>query len=114
MHIRNNIILYPNAELQQKVDKALIERAQFLDDLFSAKKVILQSILKLYRKSQNLDSLQKTLKTLSDLENIGSETEKEPGKLAGTVNMFQFINQKLIDEGYVGSELTDADIVKRD
>jgi hypothetical protein len=83
-----------------------------MQDVFETKQIILQRIMKLGGNSQNLDALQKTLKTLNELEGGGDKPEDNAVFHADTVNMFQFFNQKLIDEGYVGPELTDADIVK--
>jgi len=80
-------ITVPNEYLQKKGEAALTERAQFLD------------------------ALQKTLKTLTDFEGVGMEKDKEPGKFANTVSMFNFFNQQLINEGYEGSKLTNTDIV---
>jgi transposase-like protein len=104
----------PNAELQRNIDTALIERAKFMEDVFKVKQILLGQIMKISMKSQNLDAMQRTLKTLCDLEETDSPKNETPGLHADTVNMFQFFNQKLIDEGYEGPPLTDADIVKGD
>jgi len=105
----------PSAELQKQVEKTIIDRAKFLDDLFEVKQLVLDQIKDQIKKIKNIDALQKTLKTLNDIaKEVGP---KGPGNLADNakvVNMFNFFNQQLIDEGYEGPELTDADIVKND
>ena len=102
----------PSTELQKNVDSALIERAKFMQDVFETKQIILQRIKLLGDKSKNIDALQRTLKTLNELEGGGQKKEDSATLHADTVNMFQFFNQQLIDEGYEGPPLTDADIVK--
>lgn len=102
----------PNAELQRNVDAALIERAKFLNDLMQTKQLLLDRIAKIGEKSNNLDALQRSLKTLNDIETVVKPADDTPLANAKTINMFQFINQQLIDEGYEGPKLTDADIVR--
>jgi ParB-like chromosome segregation protein Spo0J len=102
-------------EVQKKLDETLLARAKFLDDLFATKQVLLAQIHKLGRKSKNLDALQRSLKTLNDIEaetKPGDEGNNNPAFHAKTVNMFQFFNQQLIQDGYKGPEPSPADIVK--
>jgi hypothetical protein len=101
-------------ELQGKLNQTLLDRAKFLDDVFEAKKTVLDQIVKVAKKSENLDALQRTVKTLADLEKEVTPEGDEPPVHAKTVNMFQFINNQLTTHGYKGPELTDADIVKGD
>lgn len=102
-----------NTELQAKLDEKLISRAKFLDDLFATKQIVLKQIAKLSKKSQNLDALQRSLKTINDIENTAlPDGEESPAAHVKAVNMFQFINQQLINEGYEGPELSPSDIVK--
>lgn len=113
----NEIVVYkentlPTAEVQQRLDKTMIERAKFLDDVFDTKKVLLERLKEIGIKSNNVDALQKAIKTLSDIEKSVEPDGDHPSLHADTVNMFQFFNQKLIAEGYTGPELTDADIAK--
>ena len=101
-------------ESQERVDNTLIARAQFLDEVFETKKVLLKQLRKMGARSQNIDALQKSLKTLTEIEGAVKPSDDTPAAHAKTVNMFQFFNQQLINEGYEGPKLTDADIVKGD
>lgn len=103
-----------STDVQQKLDKTILVRVKFLDDLFATKQVLLKQINKIGAKSQNLDALHRALKTVSDLENVVTPDGDTPAVQAKTVNMFQFFNQQLIANGYKGPELSDADIVKGD
>jgi len=100
---------------EQELNIALHERAQFMKDMFRAKKLILERIIRVAKDTRNIDALQKTLKTLSELENIGNPKDSDmPGVNVDTANIFQFFNQKLIDDGYQGKPVTDADIIEGD
>jgi len=115
----NEVVIYKenpvaDSEMQQKVDQAILERARFQEDLFRVKQLVLSKIERTIQGKVSLDSLQKTLRTITDLETVENEQEENPAKHSGTVNMYNFFNQKLIDEGYEGPELTDADIVEGD
>jgi hypothetical protein len=105
----------PKEKVKKTLDVAIMKRAKFLDDVFDTKKVVLERIKKISKSSDNLDALQRSLKTLSEIETEVLPKEHDvPAAHANTVNMFNFFNQQLIDEGYEGPELTDADIVKGD
>jgi hypothetical protein len=105
-----------NSEVQKMVETTLINRSTFIDDLIETKQIVLDRIKKISKRSDNLDALQRTVRTLADIEKEvvpGGEGEL-PAIHAKTVNIFNQINQQLIDEGYEGPKLTDADIVKGD
>jgi transposase len=105
----------PTDEVQRKLDATLLERAKFLTDLFDTKKILLAQIRKIGKKSQNLDAMQKTLKTITELENVvDPEDGNKPSKFPATVNMFQYFNQLLINEGYEGPKIEESDIIKGD
>lgn len=103
-----------NNEVQNKLNVTLLKRAKFLDDVIDTKQILLDQLRKEGKKTTNIDALQKSIKTLSDIEKEVIPDGDVPAVHAKTVNMFQFFNQKLIDEGYAGPKLTDADIVKGD
>ena len=99
---------------RNSLTQTMLARAKFLDDVFDAKKIVLERIVKVAKRSDNLDALQRTVKTLSDIEKEVTPDGDTPPVHAKTVNMFQFFNQQLMKDGYTGPELTDADIVKSD
>lgn len=101
-------------KLQEKLNQTLLARASFLDEVFETKQALLRQLKKVGMKSQNVDALQRSIKTLNDLEKEATPDGDEPPVHAKTVNMFQFINNQLTTHGYKGPELTDADIVKGD
>jgi hypothetical protein len=102
----------PNPNLQ-KIEKVLIDRTNFLDEVFRVKSVVLKQMETVAKKSNNLDALQKTVKMLDEMENEHKPKGNNPPTLPpGQVNIFQFLNEKLTKEGYEGPELTDADIVE--
>jgi transposase len=103
-------------EAMDEVDDALMRRTKFLSDVMETKQVVIDRIRKLAKKSSNLDALQRTIKTLDDLE---TKVDPDGGgsKLPlgnPNLNIFNFFNQKLTNEGYEGPKLEDADIVKGD
>jgi len=100
---------------EHEINTAIHERAHFTKEIFRAKREILKRILVLTKGTKNIDALQRTLKTLDDLERSAPPQPSDmPGVNADTVNMFQFFNQKLIDDGYQGKPITDADIIEGD
>jgi len=102
-----------NPKVNEEVYKTIIARAKFLDEVFETKQVVLKQIRKVSGKSQNLDAMQRTLKTLSDIEKE-VVPDGNPVNYAKTLNVFNIFNQQLIQDGYKGPELSDADIVKGD
>jgi hypothetical protein len=98
----------------QKVEKVLIDRTNFLDEVFRVKGVVLKQMETVAKKSNNLDALQKTVKMLDEMDNEHKPKGNVPPLTPGQVNIFQFLNEKLTKEGYEGPELTDADIVEGD
>jgi len=104
----------PISHVQKQLDNTLLTRAKFLDDVMETKQIVLNRIRKVAHKSDNLDALQRTAKTLSDIEKEVLPDGDTPAVHANTVNMFQFFNQQLLANGYKGPELTDADIIKGD
>lgn len=104
----------PDPELQRNVDAALTGRAKFMDEVFETKRELLKQLLKIGKKSQNVDALQRSIKTLNDIEKEVTPEGDAPMVHAKTVNVFQLFNQNLEKNGYKGPELTDADIVKGD
>lgn len=102
-------------ETMDEIDDALIKRAKFLNDVIDTKQVVIDRIKKIAKKSTNLDALQRTVKTLDELENK-VDPDGGAGKLpvGNPTNIFNYFNMKLTNEGYEGPELTDADIVKND
>jgi DNA-binding transcriptional MerR regulator len=103
-----------DSDVQKQLDATMLARAKFLDNVFDAKKAVLERIVKIAKKSENLDALQRTVKTLDEIENKVVPDGDTPPVHAKTVNMFQFFNQQLIQDGYKGPELTPSDIVKGD
>lgn len=101
-------------EVMDEVDDALIRRAKFINDVIDTKQVVIDRIRKIAKKSTNLDALQRTVKTLDDLENKVQPDGPVPASTNAHLNIFNFYNQKLKNEGYEGPELSDADIVKGD
>ena len=97
-----------------ELDETMLARAKFLDDIFTAKQNIIKRINLLTKTSENIDYLQKTLKTLTDIESTVAPKDDPPAAHAKTVNMFQFFNQQLKNEGYEGPNISDADIIKGD
>ena len=103
-----------NMDVQKQLDNTMLARAKFLDEVFETKRELLKQLLKIGKKSQNVDALQRSIKTLNDLEKDVTPDGDSPAVHAKTVNVFQLFNQNLIENGYKGPELTDADIVKGD
>jgi transposase-like protein len=104
-----------SAEVMDATDKTLIARAKFLDDVLSTKQVLLDRLKMAGGKSNNIDALHKAIKTLDDLETkVVPEGGNSPAAQVKTLNVFQLFNQQLINEGYEGPEIPDADIVKND
>jgi transposase-like protein len=104
-----------SSDAQEELDEVIIRRTHFLNDVFEGKKVVLDRIIKLAKKYNNIDALQRTLKTLADIEALALPKEGDvPAAHIEQINMFQFFNQKLTKEGYEGPALTDADIVNGD
>ena len=104
-----------SSEAVDKLDDALIKRAKFISEVVDTKQVVVERIRKLAKKSSHLDALQRTLKTLDEIENKvdpDGGASKIPAN-AGT-NIFNYFNMKLTNEGYEGPKLEDADIVKGD
>jgi hypothetical protein len=100
--------------VQKHLDETMLARTKFLDEVFETKRIVLRQIRKVSGKSQNLDAMQRTLKTLTDIEVEVKPDGESPAVHAQTINMFNFFNQKLIQEGYEGPVLSDADIVRGD
>jgi hypothetical protein len=103
-------------EVVEAVDQTILKRAKFLDKVFDAKEVLLNRLVKIGVKSQNVDALQRSIKMLHDIEKevVPEDDKGNPLIYAKQVNMFQTINQNLIDNGYKGPELKESDIVKGD
>jgi hypothetical protein len=101
-------------EVVEAVDKTILKRSQFLEKVFAAKEVLLNRLVKIGAKTDNVDALQRAIKTLHDIEKevIPEDDKGNPLIYAKQVNMFQTINQNLIDNGYKGPELKESDIVK--
>ena len=103
-----------STEVQKQLDQTMLARAKFLEDVFNVKQKLLKQLDKVGGKSQNVDALQRSIKTLNDIEKEVTPEGDAPLVHAKTVNVFQLFNQNLIKNGYKGPELTDADIVKGD
>lgn len=101
-----------NAEVQDELDKTIISRAKFINEVIDTKQVVIERIKKISKKSTNLDALQRTVKTLDEIENKITPNGEVSDSHAKTINVFQLLNQNLIKQGYEGPKLTDADIVK--
>lgn len=103
-----------NTNVQTQLDNTMLKRVRFLEDVFNVKQILLAQLEKVGKKSQNIDALQRSIKTLNDIEKEVTPEGDAPMVHAKTVNVFQLFNQNLIKDGYQGPELTDADIVKGD
>lgn len=101
-------------EAKTQLDKTIEDRAKFLEDLFEAKQDILKRIKVLTKSSENIDYLQKTLKTLTELETTVAPKGNPPPGTVNANNIFQIFNQQLINQGYEGPTISDADVVKGD
>lgn len=101
-------------DVQQRLDATMLARAKFLDDVLETKQVLLNQLRKEGKRSKNIDALQRSIKTLTDIEKDVAPDGDPPVAHAKTVNVFQLFNQQLLQNGYKGPELTDADIVKGD
>lgn len=104
----------PDTELPRNVDATLTRRAKFMDDVFNLKQLIVDRLEAIVKKSQNIDTLQRTLKTLTELEKETKPDDPVPGITGGNVNIFTYLNQQLEKDGYKGQPLTDADIIEGD
>lgn len=112
---RNNDKSQDSISTQQDIDDVVKARAKFLRDIMKTKQVLLDRLEKIGKKSNNLDAIQRSIKTLSDVEVIMLPKEDDiPEAHVKNLNLFQFFNQKLINEGYEGPKFSDADIVKGD
>lgn len=103
-----------STEVQKQLDQTMLARAKFLEDVFNVKQKLLKQLEKVGGKSTNVDALQRSIKTLNDIEKEVTPEGDAPMVHAKTVNVFQLFNQNLEKNGYKGPELTDADIVKGD
>lgn len=103
-----------NSKVQTQLDNTMLKRVRFLEDVFNVKLTLLAQLEKVGKKSQNVDALQRSIKTLNDIEKEVTPEGDAPMVHAKTVNVFQLFNQNLEKNGYKGPDLTDADIVKGD
>ncbi len=109
-----SLVTMVDPSVQDSVDKVMITRVKFLEDVFKTKQILLAQLEKIGKKSLNVDALQRSIKTLNDIEKEVTPEGDAPMVHAKTVNVFQLFNQNLEKNGYKGPELTDADIVKGD
>ena len=112
--VASGVVAMVDPSIQESVDRVMLTRVKFLEDVFNVKQKLLKQLDKVGSKSTNVDALQRSIKTLNDIEKEVTPEGDAPMVHAKTVNVFQLFNQNLIKNGYKGPELTDADIVKGD
>ena len=83
-----------------EVIKDVAERNALLNDrIYKLKVIIVERIKEILPNVTNLDSLQRTLKTLCEIDGTMKDKEEAPGpKVTNYYNLFETLNQQLIDE----------------
>ncbi|MCK5136626.1 MAG: hypothetical protein KAR19_12610 [Bacteroidales bacterium] len=87
-------------EMAEEVTDDMAKRNKdFFDAVFKVKVLTINRMLELVKDERNLDNLQKTLKTLCEIDGSSKKNGEEEPK--GTViNIYEQINNQLIQQGY--------------
>lgn len=100
-----------NQKISSQIDEAAATQIRVQAKLLTLKELLIDTLIKKTPGQFNIDYLQKTLKTVVELDN-----KKSPGEpvIPAEVNIFNFYADKFKKKGYEGPVLTDADIVEGD
>lgn len=88
---------------------------RFLDKVYGAKEAVVNRIMQLALEERNMDFLQKTIKTLTEIDGSNrSGKNGEVGESAPTMNVYQIIENQLISKENESKSKEDPIIIEGD